>query len=413
MKKLFFVCAAAALLASCSQNEGVSLLVQDNNDGAITFEAFARTAVTKGTVETSENFMDKGIGVFAFYQPANGGTAADFTTTKYPSPDFMYNQKVSIASGDTKWTYSPIKYWPNNKGDKLSFFAYAPYDVKTSWEDLGIKTNTIGTSVSKTFEIANEVVNQKDYLFAEPTLNKAKPSVITHDASGNASAADASGDADVVKFNFKHVLSKINIFVGVKADIQTASGSAPSSSSDATAWTDANTDITIQSIEFKDLAQKFIYTITTTDGSSWSAANWKTDGKQNIIVEPCAAAKTIDDTWAAGWHRYLAGTTDFGTTDEEYMFVAPETVKDKEFVFTYTVKTEDTSNDKNTFEKTYTITKKWSEFGNTSLTALEAGKQYNLYFLIGMQGVKIAATITDWETPATDHQIYVPSPNGD
>lgn len=40
----------------------------------------------------------------------------------------MYNQAAEYDSKTSAWTYSPIKYWPNRDGDKISFFAYAPYE---------------------------------------------------------------------------------------------------------------------------------------------------------------------------------------------------------------------------------------------------------------------------------------------
>ena len=41
-------------------------------------------------------------------------------------PDFMYNQQMTFNGTD--WVYNPIKYWPNNKGDKLKFMAIYPYE---------------------------------------------------------------------------------------------------------------------------------------------------------------------------------------------------------------------------------------------------------------------------------------------
>lgn len=51
------------------------------------------------------------IGVFAYH---NGST----------TPNFMNNQKVTFDG--TNWTYAPMKYWPQSKGDNLSFYAYYP-----------------------------------------------------------------------------------------------------------------------------------------------------------------------------------------------------------------------------------------------------------------------------------------------
>lgn len=51
------------------------------------------------------------IGIFAYH---NSST----------TPNFMNNQKVTFDG--TNWTYAPVKYWPQNKGDILSFYAYYP-----------------------------------------------------------------------------------------------------------------------------------------------------------------------------------------------------------------------------------------------------------------------------------------------
>jgi len=438
MKKIFFVFAAAALLASCTQNEGVQLLTQDA-DQAINFEAFARTAVTKGTVVKVSDFKEQGIGVFAFYQPGiNGVTGPDFTTTKYPSPDFMYNQQVEFASSDASgdagtWSYTPIKYWPNNEGDKLSFFAYAPWESGTTWETLGIKTNTVGTSVSKTFAIANEVKDQEDYLFAAPALNQAKPGkpISGYTASGDASTSTVSSvttsytsASDIINFNFKHILSKINIFVGVRNDKDATVASGDGMSSDYTAWIDKNTEIEIKSIEFKGLAENYVYTLKNTGTSAiptWVESK-ELKGDQDIVVEPYTSGSVnyglIDENWGSYWHRYMEGAVSGDAAKEDvntnqYMFIAPDAeIKDNKIVFTYEVRTKATD-DKNSFDYTAVITKTWADFNNSTITTsgLEAGKQYNLYFLIGMQGVKLSATITDWVN-GTDNYIYVPTPEG-
>ena len=62
------------------------------------------------------------IGVFAYL------TDGDFDQST-ATPGFMFNQKVERAGNGSPWTYSPVKYWSNNTTDRLSFFAYAPYEA--------------------------------------------------------------------------------------------------------------------------------------------------------------------------------------------------------------------------------------------------------------------------------------------
>jgi len=97
---------------------------------------------------------DGGFGVFAFYTkgtdyPNVTATGADGSkpSTISPitiTPDFMYNQQI-YWDGTSSWTYSPLKYWPNEfaagavdaqttspaqgaaVNGKVSFFAYGPF----------------------------------------------------------------------------------------------------------------------------------------------------------------------------------------------------------------------------------------------------------------------------------------------
>ena len=52
----------------------------------------------------------------------------------------MHNQMVKFDGTNNVWTYSPVKYWPNRQNDKISFFAYAPYE--SDWQN-GSKSGVI------------------------------------------------------------------------------------------------------------------------------------------------------------------------------------------------------------------------------------------------------------------------------
>ena len=140
MKKFFLMAAVAALtLASCSSDEELALndgQEQAAEAGAVGFDAYTQRGVTRagyaGTMNISQlqKATDNGggFGVFGYYTD-NG------TYDQQQIPDFMYNQLVTWNSTDSYWSYSPVKYWPNEYGksavsddvDKVSFFAYAPY----------------------------------------------------------------------------------------------------------------------------------------------------------------------------------------------------------------------------------------------------------------------------------------------
>ena len=195
MKKyLLFAATAAMMLASCSSEVDFTQqdLQQTNAENAATPVEFGtylgRTGTTRsltatsysgGTITTSGlESMLQGFGVFAYYTGANNCYTG--TTWQGDKPNFMYNQKVAKNDGTEDkafWYYTPVKYWPNEFGDryddvdnsqgtgeetdatndaatanggKVSFFAYAPFVAVPDYSatpatDLG-KTSAFATT---------------------------------------------------------------------------------------------------------------------------------------------------------------------------------------------------------------------------------------------------------------------------
>lgn len=186
MDKKFFmgIAAMAALtLVSCSSDDLDSLSDNSSKNEAISFDGYlGRSAVavngSRGSVETAKTLETNGFGVFSKYT----GTAS--------FPDFA-NQKVTYSN--SKWTYTPLKFWPA-QGD-INFLAYAPYNYA------GTNTTLTGTSIS--FEVYNTVANQKDLLWAN--------------AKGQITADFASTKAKV-NFHFYHALSRLGYTVKLSGD---------------------------------------------------------------------------------------------------------------------------------------------------------------------------------------------------
>ena len=93
---------------------------------------------------------DAGFGVLAYYTDTYTWDlcdgSGDVGHTSKVAPNFMYNQQVKWSTDH--WTYSPVKYWPNdnNPADDggatgsqtksyVSFFAYAPYVSQGIWNN--------------------------------------------------------------------------------------------------------------------------------------------------------------------------------------------------------------------------------------------------------------------------------------
>lgn len=122
---------------------------QAEKQEAVTFDSYLQrttegNGATRTTYPATNGQMDNnklkqsGFGVFAQYAGStNWMSYTDKATTPF---NFMWNQQVGWNAGSTAWTYSPVKYWPNdnNPADNngatgsqehsyLNFFAYAPY----------------------------------------------------------------------------------------------------------------------------------------------------------------------------------------------------------------------------------------------------------------------------------------------
>ena len=111
-KILFFIILSAWTLTSCEKDTGTETV-----NVPIGFSNNVTTATRAGDIN-NDNLTS--IGVFASL------THGNFDAT-VSTPNFMYNQLVEKKNGT--WQYTPLKYWPNNDSDKISFFAYAPHNA--------------------------------------------------------------------------------------------------------------------------------------------------------------------------------------------------------------------------------------------------------------------------------------------
>ena len=138
------------------------------------------------------------IGVFAYF--TNGMFSEDSST-----PNLMYNQQVKRDPDDGSWTYSPVKYWPNNTTDKISFFAYAPYvdDAASDGSNFAFKGMTEAGFPALTYTVPAVENNQVDLLAAVPLMDQGYD----------------NGNSGTVKFLLKHALTKVKVCIESKDDI--------------------------------------------------------------------------------------------------------------------------------------------------------------------------------------------------
>lgn len=182
--KFFPVAALSLLLAAGCAPEGNEV---ESLPVPLTFSTSVGTQTRAGEI-TTDNLTAVGIFASLTQGEFNAGTA---------TPNFMYNQKLEKSGG--AWTYSPVKYWPDNKKDCVSFFAYAPYvDEKAT----GVKKPTFSGSTANgyptlTYYVPNWTKDHQDLLASVPLLDR----TYENTAGGR------------IGFTMKHALSRVKISI--------------------------------------------------------------------------------------------------------------------------------------------------------------------------------------------------------
>lgn len=178
---------AALTLVSCSSDDLDSFSDNSSKNEAISFDGYlGRSAVavngTRGSEVTVATLKDKGFGVFGKYNAGDGKTS-----------DFFVNQKVTYS--DSKWTYSPLKFWPTQ--GKIDFLAYAPHKE-------GQKLNANTTTFD--FTVAPKAADQIDLLWTNAT------------GKISADLTSTTSTKEKVNFQFHHALSRLGYTVKLYGD---------------------------------------------------------------------------------------------------------------------------------------------------------------------------------------------------
>ena len=237
MKKLTFLTAAAAAmaLAACTDSDDLSALNSPQLNGAQTADNVVSFSTNVGKIKQTRagatgsigtdtlkgfkydgnatgdnkvvwnktNAENYGFGVFAYYTGTKG--FKDYNWYKDGSVDksvanFMFNQLVwwNDKLGDdyvTKWTYEPLKYWPNEvvnggvddqdndqdndnattiyqNGGNVSFFAYAPYVTLGTTDITTDKGGITAINGATTLASANVSTDEPYLTYKIPTSGK-------------------------------------------------------------------------------------------------------------------------------------------------------------------------------------------------------------------------------------------------
>ena len=399
--KLFGMAAMAAMmLGSCSTDEVVNDYSPEN---AIQFGTYVgRDAVSRAHVIEVDELAKEGFGVFAYYTDES-----DFANTS--TPNFMYNQEVKGKSSTdgignttystTKWEYSPLKYWPNEANDKVTFFAYAPYDKNVDGTNnayINLSENTVaGVPAITTYLVSTNLSEQVDLLYATPIKNATKQAI-----NGN------------VKFSFKHALSRI----GFKVQTLIDKVNTDETGDDGAIKEDTESN---QGEELDNATTITINEVKINFGSGYLSNGkldlengaWSFDG-----VTPAAQTFTLTS----------ANFNDFSTNkinsvkkqlndDDSYIMIIPQFLNRKD------VNNNDDENDDINIVVTYTVTTNDSNLSNPSVVQnvmtskdftfnFQQGKAYNFVLHLGLSSIKLTAEVEEWKDSADgkDFSVNVP-----
>lgn len=386
MKKVLILAAAAAtVFASCAKTFDNTKNTGQGN--AVTFGVYtARTATkavsstTFGSINTNALLQDSaGFGVFAFYSDGaanayDAGDPSNFT------PNFMYNQLVEYDTDH--WTYSPVKYWPNEYNntdaigadvDKLTFFAYAPYVATVGDEGItAFSTNSATGDPIVSFKVPASKDNQIDLLWSDAdTKNMIKPAIGT-----------------AVNFTFKHALSNLTILPVAVVDAKTT---IPASSGTDV---DAATVVKINSITLTgEFNQEGDLNLATGVWDSSAAAS-----DQTVTWAPTGGFAVDDYNDKAEIDTYYAANA--GVLPE-FMFI-PSSSADKDYVITIDYDFITTDAKLAAAATVHNVIHKTLEN-----IEFEKSKKMKLYVGLGMTSIVLSAEVADW-TDDTPADVWLP-----
>ena len=347
---LFCLLAAGAMTSCCEFGVGTGA----DGNAEVKFDVYTAQPIaqttdtenTRGAEASPSALQTKGIGVFAFYQKAkSNGYPVDFN--KYSGePNYMYNQQVTATkvNNTVTWDYTPHKYWPNNKNDQLSFFAYAPYDEATAWEDLHLETNLKGDRIERRFVVEDDVADQQDLVWADPILNQTKPA-----------------DLSALQFNFRHLCARLS----ASAKVNTAAKSIY---------------VTVDTLKVTGAFCPSGTLVYTPDDHT---CRWEDlAGGITKTYLPFAGSWVHDEEGHTVYETFVVDTVErFINEEDGYMFLIPGT-QDVTLTAIVSQRSRTTS-----FVKSYTITKTITDM------ALEENKAYNFLLNIHLTPVTFTGEV--------------------
>ena len=222
---------------ACSNEEPVTTVATASQQRAIAIgDAYTAQPTRSSAAYSVEQGIDAGqsIGVYAYYHDGSTWDADEAYNTANPEapkrliPNFMWNQQATCLEKGGNFSYSPLKYWPNESDDKLSFMAYFPYtDTAADPESAESPTKTGLTPLmansdaglpSFRFTVNESADDQVDFLVSEllPNLPNGTSAV----SPGNPDDRSTLTVTDRVRFLFHHMTSKVEFRIVAATEVR-------------------------------------------------------------------------------------------------------------------------------------------------------------------------------------------------
>ena len=396
MKKFYSIAAAAAavLVAGCAKNE----VIQNPNDQiAVEFGVYAgRSAATKAApiANVANLAAQGGFGVFAYYTGTTNYASSGAT------PNFMYNQQVTSGDEGVNWSYSPVKYWPNNDTnttnnaatftDKLSFFAYAPY-VAVSLFSENVTDGATGNTVGITHFTGNNVAQgtkNPEVTYVVATNPSQSVDFLYNDTDNTDKTKTGATISNKISFNFKHALTRLGFTVeGVFNE----------------------TDADLNTNDVEEDTKIYITSLTVTTSGSKTGGVFDLYTKEwtdNVATVSSfnVTADNIPDALKSGGTTGVTKTQVNLLKDGQFFMLIPD--RDSK-TYTFNIVYDVVTTDSNLVGGKSTITNNISKQASLQLLA---GKAYTIRMQLGMTTVKLSATVEDW-TPQSTDPIWLPINN--
>ena len=333
MKKLFFVVALLAVVASCTKNE---VIPQNDGNKEITYLTAPLTKAPSAFETTN-----------TFYSYAYLLTSSNWATSSSSSTPYIDEAEISYQT--SVWKAGQSYYWPKNDGSSLTFFAWSN-GTGTLDPAVGQCSNTTGVQFPN-YDISTAANKNKDMMVAK----------IAADQTENKTPAAYYEEG--VPTLFYHVLSSLEIKAKVAASYP---------------------DVTfkVKSITLLDNSVKGSYTQGVVATALPTAGTW------TEASTPVTANLQVYNN--AGF-TLTTSEQSLDATDADFRILLPHAFAATELMqITYDIVTTYTGTP---VTETVTVSKKLSEIYGTSW---EAGKKYTLTITLSMNEILWDPAVEEW-----------------